>query len=367
MVTTIDRRRVLAYRAWAQGLHRDAAAAHELEVLDLGVQDTPPGSASHALAIRTVATTADAAEGLVTTWSVRGAPHVHRDGDLVALSHALWPWSDADALARLDTASSPVRDSGLPAREALRLVADNIADIVTEPMAKGDVSTALTPRIPDAMTVDCRRCNATHIVETLFRAAVLPAGIVFDPDERVVTFVPVPGWPGIPDDSVGADSLMTSYLRLLGPAAPADVAAFLGSTRPEVEGRWPDGLVEVAVDDKAAWIPEASLDALVSPPDPPTVRMLPPSDPWLQARDRDLVVPDREHQKAIWPILGRPGVVLARGDVAGTWRSRKKGRRLEVTVTPFVRIPAAVRRGIADQADLAAHTKGLTEATVTVA
>lgn len=364
----VDRRRVLAYRALVQGLHADGEVAAGLSVLDLGVQDTPPGSAAHAISIRLETGVGRGTDhDLVTTWSTRGAPHVHRRADLVAMSRALWPWSDADALARLDTSSSPVRASGLPAREALRLVADNIADIVTEPMAKGDVSTALTPRVPEAMTVDCRRCEATHIVETLFRSAVLPAGIVFDPDERVVTFVPVPGWPGIPDDAVGADRLMRSYLGLLGPAAPADVAAFLGSTRAEVEGRWPDGLVEVAVDDKAVWIPEASLDALASAPDPPTVRMLPPSDPWLQARDRDLVVPDREHQKAIWPILGRPGVVLVRGDVAATWRSRKKGRRLEVTVTPFGRIAASVRRGIADQADLAAHTKGLTEATVTVA
>lgn len=369
----IDRANVLAYRAWALGLHGHQAAATpgaggDLAVLDLGVQDTPAGSALHALAVR-VSSAEDARamrEGLVTTWTTRGAPHLHRPGDLVALSRALWPWSDADALARLDTSASPVRATGRPARETLRLVAEQIADIVTEPMPKGDVSTALTPRIPAELTVDCRRCEATHIVETLWRSAILPAGIVFDPDERVVTFVRVPDWPGVPDDTEDAEGLITAYLRLLGPATPSDVAAFLGTTRPEVEAHWPGGLVDVAVDGGAAWLPEAALDDLVSPPDPPAVRLLPPSDPWLQARDRDLTVPDRDRQKAVWPILGRPGVVLVDGDAAGVWRARKKGRRLEVAIAPFRRLTAGTRRGIDEQARVLAQLRDATDALVTV-
>lgn len=365
--TRVDRTRVLAYRAWVQGLHGNTADPLDLAVLGLGVQDTPPGSATHALAVRGAAAD-DVSDAVATTWSVRGAPHVHRRGDLVALAPALWPWSDADALARLDTSASPVRASGMPAREALRFVAEQIADIVTEPIPKGQVSTALTPRIPPAMTVDCRRCEATHIVETLFRSAVLPAGIVFEPDTRVVTFVPIPDWPGVPEAAAGTEAVIGAYLRLLGPATPVEVASFLGSTRAEVETQWPDGLVEVEVDRRGtAWLPEDAVGDLLAPPDPPAVRLLPPSDPWLQARDRDLIVPDRERQQALWPILGRPGALLVDGDIAGTWRGRKKGRRLEVTVQPFGRLDPASRRALDEEAAIAAAARGAAEATVIVA
>lgn len=363
---SIDRRQVLAYRAHAQGLHRDRADAGDLAVLDLGVQDTPRGSAGQAMAVRLGAPPAAPDETLPTTWSVRGAPHVHRAGELVTLSRALWPWSDDDALARLDTSAGNVRRSGMSGRQALRVVAERIADIVTQPMAKGAVSGALTPRVPAEMTVDCRQCEATHIVETLFRSAVLPAGITFAPDEPVVTFVPVAGWPGVPEETSGTADLVTAYLRLLGPARPADVAGFLGTKPGLMAAVWPQGLVEVDVGGTSAWIPEADRAALAAPPDPPAVRLLPPSDPFLQARDRELLAPDPAHRKVLWPILGRPGALLVDGDITGTWRVRKKARRVAVTVAPFGRLPATARRGLDEEAELLAAARGAAGATVTV-
>lgn len=368
MTRIVDRRQVLAYRAFAQGLHRDADALGDVKALDLGVQDTPPGSATHALANRLGGSWSEAVQGggLATTWTVRGAPHVHRPDDLVALSRALWPCSDEDALTRLDTSSSPVRASGMPAREALRLVAEHVALIVTHPMPKGEVSAALTPRVPAAMTVDCRPCGATHIVETLFRSAVLPAGITFDPDQRSVTFVAIPDWPGVPRETIGVEHVIASYLRLLGPATAAEVAAFLGTKSSEVVPQWPDGLAEIDAAGRRAWIPEDAIEALRSPPEPPAVRLLPPSDPLLQARDRELLVPDPERRKALWPILGRPGVLLVDGEVSGVWRARKKGRRLDVTVQPFRRLAAATRRDIEAEAAMAAEARGVVHAAVTV-
>lgn len=364
----VERQQVLAYRAYAQGLHRDTEAVDDLAVLDLGVQDTPPGSAAHALALRLRSPLPDGPTSpeLATTWSVRGAPHVHRVEDLVPFSRALWPWSDGDALARLDTSSSPVRASGMSAREALGFVASQIADIVTAPMAKGEVSTALTPRIPPAMTVDCRRCEATHVVETLFRSAVLPAGIVFDRAQRVVTFVPVAGWPGVPEDTDGAERLVSAYLRGLGPATKADAAAFLGTKASEMSSLRLEGLAGIDMEGRRGWIPDDAVEALQAPPTPPAVRLLPPSDPLLQARDRDLMVPDRGQQKALWPILGRPGALLVHGDIAGVWRARKKSRRLDVEVQPFRRLSAAARRGVEEEAPLVARARGLADAAVRI-
>ena len=369
MTVKVDRHQVLAYRAAVHGLHRHAGPVEKLRVVDLGVQDTPPGSAVQALAVRlgSPPPSFGAADHLALTWTVRGAPHVHRSDDLLPLAKALWPTSDEEALVRLDTSSSPVRASGMPARQALRFVAEQIADIVTEPMPKGAVSSALTPRVPKAMTVDCRVCQATHIVETLFRSAVLPAGMTFDPTRRTVTFVPIPDWPGVPEHEEGVSTLVTAYLRLHGPATGAEVAAFLGGRALDVQQRWPDGLTPVEVDGRVGWIPEDAKDALMSPPDPPDLRLIPPSDPFLQSRDRDLVVPDIHQRKTIWPILGRPGAVLVKGGMAGVWRARKKGRRLHVTVQPFAPLPRSLNNRLQEEGNLLAGARGAAEAVVEIA
>jgi hypothetical protein len=366
MVERFTRDQVLAYRAAAQGLHREATGGPaELAIVDLGVQDTPAGSAAMALAVRGAPLDGELEDGrLVTTWSVRGAPHIHRAEELVWWSRAVWPWSDVDALARLHTGASPMKAAGMSGHEALRYVAEQLARIVTAPMPKGEASTALTPHLPAQLTVACRSCEATHVMESVWRCAVLPAGFTFVPGTRTVTFQPVPGWPGPPAATEDEATLFATYLRLHGPARPAEVAAFIGTTTSEVKGRWPDTLVEVEVDGTRRWAPADVVPLLSTPPDPPSLRLLPPLDPWLQARDREFVVPDAEVRSLMWPILGRPGAVLVRGEVAGRWRARKQGRRLALTVEPFVTLPRSVAHHLDDEAQLVAQARGCASASV---
>jgi hypothetical protein len=80
------------------------------------------------------------------------------------------------------------------------------------------------------------------------------------------------------------------------------------------------------------------------------VRLLPPGDPYLQLRDRDLLVPDRQRQKEIWRMLGNPGVVLVGSEIAGTWRARASGKKLTLTVQPFEgKIPAKALQAEAER------------------
>jgi hypothetical protein len=63
------------------------------------------------------------------------------------------------------------------------------------------------------------------------------------------------------------------------------------------------------------------------------VRLLGPFDLLLQGRDRELVVPDPDARKDLWRPLGRPGAVLARDELVGTWRPRVSGRQLRLAVS----------------------------------
>ena len=134
-----------------------------------------------------------------------------------------------------------------------------------------------------------------------------------------MTFERIPQWPGVPKKTAGFDELVRRYLTLHGPAGPSEVASYFGTTAREVKKRWPDDLVEVTVEGQKAWLPEG---LEIADAEPPEVRFLPPTDPYLQARDRDLLLPDKAAQKDIFRILGRRGAVLVDGEISGSWQGR---------------------------------------------
>ncbi|MFD1052517.1 winged helix DNA-binding domain-containing protein, partial [Kibdelosporangium lantanae] len=80
MVIRVDRAQVLAYRVARQGLHRTNTPVDDLDVVDLGVQDTPVGSARQSFGARTDASVDD--HSLVRVWGLRLSPYLHRAADL---------------------------------------------------------------------------------------------------------------------------------------------------------------------------------------------------------------------------------------------------------------------------------------------
>lgn len=161
---------------------------------DLGVQDTPPGSARLALAARLEAVPEDLGP-LAAVWAARGAPHLHREPELPALAAALWPRADADAAARLGWQRSRVAAGGIAPLVALREVADAVRAAVAAPMTKGLVSAAVTRLVSPGLSGYCRGCGCVHVHEQLLRLAGLPGGIGLTGSAPLL-LAPLPGWPG---------------------------------------------------------------------------------------------------------------------------------------------------------------------------
>ncbi|MFF0369777.1 DNA glycosylase AlkZ-like family protein [Micromonospora sp. NPDC005087] len=358
----VDRRQVLAYRIAAQQLDRSGGRRPgDLAVLSLGVQDTPYGSARQALAARG-ATEPD--DRLELVWSMRGAPHLHRRAELPALAAALWPLSDADATRRIPGQIGAGAKLGLA---AFRATAEAFQAVVTTELERGVVSRAVSERVPAELTYDCRACQARHISGSVFQQAGLAGGVRLVVAGRAARLAPLPDWSGPPAAAAHTAELVTTYLRLLGPAAPADAAGFLGTAAAELRRVWPAGLVEVLVDGRAVWLPAEALDALTGAPAPRLVRLLPPGDPFLAGRDRDLLVPAKEHQRQLWRAIGNPGALLLDGEIAGTWRARQAGKgRLELTVSPFSALPARVRREVDAEAATVAAARAAADVQVRV-
>ncbi len=79
---------------------------------------------------------------------------------------------------------------------------------------------------------------------------------------------------------------------------------------------------------------DADVDALRAGAIAGGVRLLPPRDPYAQLRDRETIV-EKKYHRDVWRTSGDPGTVLANGEIIGTWRPQKKGRKLTITVKAF--------------------------------
>lgn len=355
-VRMIDRGRISRFRVSAQQLDRGSGPLEETAVLDFGVQDTGPDGARWALALRGVDLAAAGEDELVLLWTLRGAPHLYRRGDAARVAAATEPYSEADASKRVFDASKPLKAAGIGVVEALDAVAARMRAIATEPMSKGELSGRLAAELPEPYLRFCRSCDAVHLYEQPFRLGALRAGLELEPGTSPPVLRPIPGF----TKAAAEDrfDLIRSYLRLLGPATPKHVAEFLDSPVKEVKARWPVDAVEVGVEGEARWI-LAEDEAALRSAEAAGTRLLGPYDLFLQARDRGTLVPDKARAKELWPVLGRPGAVLVDGEIVGTWRPRKSGRRFNVAVRPWEALPGSVREAVEEQAERLARHRGV--------
>jgi hypothetical protein len=162
--------------------------------------------------------------------------------------------------------------------------------------------------------------------------------------------------------------MLVRYLRVNGPASTASLAAHAGMTATALKGHLPGGLVEVETPVGKAWMLEDGVDELLRAQRPEHVRLLPGGDPWLTARDRDLVIPDAAQHKSVFKALSNPGVVLVDGEAIGTWRAKLGKRKvLEVTVTGFGAVPKRVRGLVEAEAQVLAPSRRAETAAVSFA
>ena len=178
----LSRSAALAYRASVHDITRPAASVTACAVLDIGVQDTPPGTtAGRALAARLPSgAPVDLPGSLALVHSMRGTMHLHRVADLGLLATALRPDDAADLLRQtygtffLDAAAA-----GVPVGEAFDEVADKMAGVMAngEPRSKGELSSALNEVVDKRLRPWCAGCGVAHVHDGLFRLASLPAGL----------------------------------------------------------------------------------------------------------------------------------------------------------------------------------------------
>ena len=335
MAHRLDRAQVLARRARAQGLGDGGLD----DVLTVGLQDTPGGSAALGLRQRTAT-----APDLVLALTMRGSPHLHHRSALPLLRAALRPRDNEMLRAYLGGYGDVLIASGADGPALLAEVARLLRDTFPgETATKGELSGAVSPLVPAIARPWCEGCGVHHVADGLFRIATLYANIELVPGEgRRLRFRlgadPAEDPAGDPGGEHATLEFLRTAVRVAGPLTLGDLVQWLDTRSVTAPPGWVrpvwsdllDDLVEVDVDGLTLHADPAILtdDA----PPPPPLLLLPPRDTYLLGH-RPLLVPDKTIAKELWRPLGSAGPVVVDGEPAGVWRARKSGRRLDISVS----------------------------------
>ena len=363
----VDRHQILAFRLSRHHLAERLPAGSMIQaVAAAGVQETPRQTASLALHARVADVSLAGIDQalrqdktLLAIWSLRGAPYLVPTQDAAVFTTGAMPTGEESWrtffggwATSLDVPlASLVEHAAKVAREVL-----DGQQLEVEAFRQ-----QLARRMEEIRDRDRPAGAHADLPEPLFRA-MGQLGIACLADTRRMTDAVLArkdqwlGEPaGIVDQDIAQAELLRRYLRCYGPASHqsfaewtlrslSDVRAIFGLIEPE--------LVQVNAKRRPVeWLLAADVEALASPPEPAGVRLIPAQDPFLQQRDRDRLLPDRDLRRRLWRPVGAPGLVLVDGEAEGVWTSQRRGKSIQFTVQPFDRITAAERDAIAAEAD----------------
>ena len=324
-----------------------------------GVQNSPPGAWETALFNRVEGCTLpelhDALyrrKTLLQAWSYRGVPVVFPTAEsgiflspLAALKgEAPWIYTRGIALAL----------------EHLQMSFDSLLPLVKQAAGYLDAHTVQGKETLDRVLADAVREHLPSEKRTLWDAPSMYGA----PDRQTVggaavsfllrpcsfsglvvfgcrrggspTFASFRSWLGrAPETPPDADRLLVrKFLHCHGPSTPALLAEWLGCSPAQARRLWnsvAQELEPVSVEGKARWLLSADRDALAHPCGPQER----PHDPYLDTRDRDVLLPDKALQKLVWRTVGNPGAVVLDGRISGMWTARTVRDRLELSVTAW--------------------------------
>jgi len=394
---------ILSFRAAALHLERRLPASDLLAALrPCGLQNTPPGSALlgaaariRGLSVKAWTEASDRKKSLVELWAMRGSPIVIAAHDLPYFTTGLCPDGEGEIRHGIGGGVELLLEaSGISATELLDRLCERSVDVLDgRALSKREFGEALTPAIPE--TLRKRLAGIRHaggddplVFFALSAARLISLRGIFVMGPRGAgkepTLVRSDQWLEGKLRAVAATDaraeLVRRFLSSFAPATSQDLAWWANTqtsptarTSAEAHAARIWSLVHEEItqverpDGSVAFVLTDDLGRLADPPKVIGVRLVPPHDPLLMARDRDNIV-SRQHHSRLWRSAHNPGVILGANGVIATWTARKQARHLNITIEPLgSAIDRRTRDAIADEAALNAELRGCDDARLEVA
>jgi hypothetical protein len=385
VAVTSTRTQVLAFRFRRQHLARRLGAARMADATaPCGVRNSPAGSAPVALLARVTGVTQDRVSTalsdrrLVEVQDPRMVPALVRAEDVAVFTVGGIGTDDAslgEKFGRL--VATGLAQAGISPTDALhRVIEAAHAELSGGVRGTGELSAAMTARLPEAMSLWCQRCGSRHIHESLFRLpGTVGISCLAPRSGRQVRYVRVDQWLDGEVPAVGSAAaraagreLLRRFLHCYGPATPGEFAYWTRNSVADARRRFTDladDIQEVCWGGHTGSILREDIDELRGARPPSGVRLLPPNDPYLLAPDRATLIPDPANRTVVWPPLAAPGTLVVDGEIVATWRAQKKGTALRLQISYFDHPVTTATDHIQREARLLAELRGCRTAEVT--
>ena len=150
-------------------------------------------------------------------------------------------------------------------------------------------------------------------------------------------------WPA-PEPEAAGRQLVHKFLHCYGLSNQTAFNSWLGCSPRQGKRLWQSigpETTTVELLGKKYVILHQDLEPLLNASEPePRLLLLGPHDPYLEQRDRSLILPDASLHKTVWRTVGNPGVILRGGQIIGVWQH--KGR--EINLQPFISLNPAEKQ-----------------------
>ena len=311
---------------------------------------------------------------LVRTWGQRDTLHIYSLDDWATVIGAIPEWPQSG------------RRGGMPTDEDLKIVRTAFEE-ASEPLFRRQLFDLIPRRYLDELADhpgaagSPERFAATRLIWCLAKEGEICLAQKEGSEQAYAyrqLWFPDLSWLASDGGDEGRATLELTrrYLRAFGPATPADVAHFFGSTVGAAKvwlARLDGELADVACGQRrgllalAADLPELDTE----PPRGVTgwpVRLLPQWDTHTMThKDKSWVVPRPQELKLVWrkAAVNAPTVV-ARGRFVATWSHRATKKRVLVVVRPMSGWRSGYRRQVEREARQLASHLGVSEAAVEI-
>ena len=353
--------------------HRLDARPDTVDVLEAagacGLQNSPPGAWETALFNRAPGCSLEDMDRLLyqdktllQAWSLRGAPYVFPAAQSGAFLSSLIP-RDGEEWVYTKGIGPALCFLGMGLHELLEGLV-SVIPVLDQQTVRGKAALdsllagAMIPLIPalkrglwnspsmygrpEAQTV------GGAAVSFLLRPCALMGLVVFAHREgQSPCFTSFKSWTGreMKRRADSSAALVRMYLRSFGPAEPGGFAAWLGCSGEQARRMWAeaeDRMIPVSAGGRTAFILAEDKPLLSDPPAPRRDwLLLGPHDPYLDQRDREVILPEKALQRKLWRTAANPGAVIFRGEVCGVWTARIRAKGLEAEAELWKTPPGA--------------------------
>ena len=362
MIETIDTQHILAYRLSAHHLLQKLLCSQLTKAAGAcGIQNSPPGAWESAMYARVENCSIEKLQvelyerkTLVQAWSYRGVPVIFPTAQSHQFLTALLPFDQEpwiytrgitlaldylqlsfdELLAYLKEAILYLDDHTIKSKELLDQV---LAELMYPMLSMDKQPLWIAPSMygkPNKQTV------GGAVVSFLLRPCSFSSLIVFGQRiDHSPTFTSFDRWIGkLPDSSTsGEQALVKAFLHCYGPSKASFLSTWLGCSEQQANRLWntvSNDLQAVSVNGDIRYMLKEDMDALRHAPiDHMPLMLLGAHDPYLDAKDKELLLENKKLQRLVWRMVANPNVVLRNGQIIGIWTTKTQGKKLSVQLT----------------------------------